>query len=303
MPGSGSAQATIVLLALVLALDAADRSAVGALAPSLKDAFGIDNTQIGLLAAAFSIVGSLATLPMGVLADRVTRVTLIGVSVAVWSLVMGSTAAAVTFTMLFATRMALGILTAAAGPPVSSLIGDLYPVDVRGRVMAWVRSGELVGSGFGFLVSGLILVLFSWRGVFVAFALAGLVVAFQIARRPEPRRASGDEIQHSSEHDQTLYDLIDDAHVEPFPHTVLRGSQRDRSLRWALAYTLRIRTVVVVIIAGSLGTSSSRGSRCSRSCSPSTSTASLRPVPRSSSRSSAPVRSWVSSAVAVWATS
>jgi putative solute:sodium symporter small subunit len=133
--GTGPARTTITLLALVLALDAADRSAVGALAPSLKRAFDIGNTQIGLLAAAFSVVGALATLPMGVLADRVARVTLLGISIAAWSVAMGSTAVAVTFTMLFAMRMALGVLTAAAGPPVSSLIGDLYPIDVR--VASW----------------------------------------------------------------------------------------------------------------------------------------------------------------------
>jgi MFS family permease len=253
VPATGTAQTTVVLLALVLALDAADRSAVGALAPSLKDAFGIGNTQIGLLAAAFSIVGSLATLPMGVLADRVTRVTLLGVSVAVWSVAMGATGFAISFAMLFATRMALGVLTAAAGPPVSSLIGDLSPVDLRGRVMAWVRTGELVGSGFGFLLSGIVLVLFSWRGVFLAFALVGFVVAVQIARRPEPERGAGDESQPASAHDQRLYDLVEEAHIEPRPRAVLQGSQRDRSLRWALAYTLRIPTILIVIVAGSLG--------------------------------------------------
>jgi MFS family permease len=251
--GTGAARTTVIALALVLALDSADRSAVGALAPSIKHAFLIGNTQIGLLAAAFSVVGSLATLPMGILADRVRRVMLIAASVVLWSIAMGATSAAVTFGMLFVTRMFLGILTAAAGPPVSSLIGDLYPVDVRGQVLSWVRSGELLGSGAGFLVSGAIVVLLSWRGVFAALALAGLGVAYAINRRPEPERGAFEAFGQQPGEDETLYQELEETGVQADPRGVLHGHQRGRSFAWAMRYTLRIRTLVVVIIAGSLG--------------------------------------------------
>jgi MFS family permease len=247
--GTGPARTTIVVLAMVLALDAADRSAVGALAPSIKQAFHVGNTQIGMLAAAFSVVGALATLPMGVLADRVRRVALIAASVVLWSIAMGITAAAVTFGMLFVTRMFLGIVTAAAGPPVSSLIGDLYPVDVRGQVLSWVRSGELLGSGAGFLVSGLIVALLSWREVFVALALAGLVVACATLRCPEPERGAFEAFGQDPTDDQTLYQLLDDTDVEADARSVLHGHQRRRSFWWAMRYTLHIRTLVVVIVA------------------------------------------------------
>lgn len=73
----------IVLLACVLALDSADKGAVGALAPQLEAAFHIGNTQIGLLVTVSSLVGALATLPIGVLADRArrTRILVIGIFV------------------------------------------------------------------------------------------------------------------------------------------------------------------------------------------------------------------------------
>jgi MFS family permease len=251
--GKGPARNTAFVLALVLALDSADRSTLGVLAPSLKSAFHIGNTQIGMLAAAFSLVGGLATLPVGVLADRVRRVRLIGFAVVLWSMTMGVTAGSVSFAMLFVSRMALGIVTAAAGPPVSSLIGDLYPIDRRSQALSWVRSGELVGAGAGFLVSGLVVAVFSWRAVFVVLALAGVAVAWAVARRPEPRRGATETFGAEPTADHTLYQLLAAADVRPDPHGELHGDQRDRSLLWAIAYTLRIRTMVVVIIAGSLG--------------------------------------------------
>src|SRR5262249_48137453 len=83
----------VFALACVLALDAADRTALGALAPALKSEFHIGNGKIGLLASAFSIVGGLATVPMGILTDRTRRITLIVVSVLIWTAAMGVAAA------------------------------------------------------------------------------------------------------------------------------------------------------------------------------------------------------------------
>ena len=70
-------RAAVVVLAAVLALDGADRTALGALAPALKTEFGIGNTQIGLLASAFAIVGALAILPIGILTDRTRRTAIL----------------------------------------------------------------------------------------------------------------------------------------------------------------------------------------------------------------------------------
>jgi predicted MFS family arabinose efflux permease len=69
----GGAERTrvIVLLASVLALSSADAATVGAAATPLRHALGISNTDIGLLVTVTSLVAALASLPFGVLADRV----------------------------------------------------------------------------------------------------------------------------------------------------------------------------------------------------------------------------------------
>src|SRR5258708_39498832 len=84
-----SHRAAILVLASVLALDGADRTALGALAPALKAEVHIGNTEIGLLASAFAIVGALAIVPIGILTDRTRRGTILVVCVGICGLATG----------------------------------------------------------------------------------------------------------------------------------------------------------------------------------------------------------------------
>src|SRR5256714_14972137 len=63
----------ILLLAAVLALASADTATVGASAIQLRHDLGINNTDVGLLVTVTSLIAAAASLPFGVLADRVTR--------------------------------------------------------------------------------------------------------------------------------------------------------------------------------------------------------------------------------------
>ncbi len=257
--GSATYVETVVLLGAVLALDSADRASLGALAPAIKGEFHISNTDIGVLAAAVSIVGGLATVPIGALTDRVHRARLLSISIFVWSAAMLATGLAVTFVWLFAARMFLGMGTATGGPTVASLTGDLYPPKQRGRILSWIRSGELIGAGAGFLVAGAAGALFGWRGVFFALAIVGVFVAMSARRLPEPPRGSqGGAGGADTPADEALRgdvtgQLVHDAHVEPDPMLTLPKDVESRSLWWVVRYTLRVRTNVIVIIASSLG--------------------------------------------------
>src|SRR5262249_35796982 len=65
-------------LAGVLALSGADTATVGASATALRSGLGISNTDIGLLVSVTSLVGAIASIPFGVLADRVRRTWVLG---------------------------------------------------------------------------------------------------------------------------------------------------------------------------------------------------------------------------------
>ncbi|MDQ6726233.1 MAG: MFS transporter, partial [Actinomycetota bacterium] len=235
-------------------LEHADRAAVGALAPVLKRVFHISNFQVGVLAAAVSLVGALATIPAGVLADRARRMRLLAVGVGAWTVAMGLAGAAISFAMLLGARILLGAVTATAGPTTSSMIGDLYPAQRRGRALGITQSGKLVGTAAGFLIGGVVGALLSWRYAFWVLGAGGLALAAAFWRLPEPARTGGGEAVADSDQLGSSTHAQVEQPMSPDPRLILEGDVARLPLWSAVRYVLRIRTNVIVIVATSVGT-------------------------------------------------
>jgi len=251
----GGAERTrvIVLLASVLALSSADASTVGASATQLRAALHISNTDIGLLVSVTSIVAALASIPFGALADLVRRTWALAAAVVLWGVAMIWSAAAPDFGHLLLARLALGAVTAAAGPFVASLVGDYFPGSERGRVYGYILAGELLGAGIGFGVTGDIATL-SWRAALLVLALPAFVLAWLIARLPEPERGLGSDDSTVEVPGHTAaQQLARDRGIEPHPELVLNRDPRGIGLFAATRYVLRIRTNVVLIAASACG--------------------------------------------------
>ncbi|HEY0416420.1 MAG TPA: MFS transporter [Gaiellaceae bacterium] len=258
----GGAQRTrvVVLLAAVLALSSADASTVGASATQLRHALHISNTDIGLLVSITSLVAAVASLPFGVLADRVRRTWALGGCIVLWGAAMVWSATVGSFGELLLTRIALGGVTAAAGPMVASLIGDYFPAAERGRIYGYVLAGELVGAGFGFAVTGDIAAL-SWRAALVILSLPAFALAWFVLRLPEPVRGGGEPLVHetrpveqeTAEGESAAQQLARERGIEPHPDLVLSGDVRRLNLLAATRYILRVRTNVVLILASAGG--------------------------------------------------
>src|SRR5262249_20441504 len=180
----------ILLLASVLALASADTATVGASALQLRSDLHINNTDVGLLVTVTSLVAAAASLPFGVLADRVTRTRILGGAIVLWGAAMIWSATAPTFGQLLLARLFLGAVTAAAGPIVASLVGDWFAAAERGRIYSYILSGELVGAAIGFSVTGGIATL-SWRAAFVNLALPAFLPAWLIFHLPAPGAGPG----------------------------------------------------------------------------------------------------------------
>ncbi len=180
---------TVALLALLLAVDYADRGVLGAMTPTLKGVFGISNSAVGALSAMFGLVGALATLPAGVLVDRVRRLRLLTASAGVWSLAMLLTGAATSYPMLFGSRMSLAAITATVGPAFPSITGDLVEDRQRSRVLGLIESGQLLGNAVGVGVAALAVGLLSWRWGFWLLAVPGVAVTAGLSRLPEPAKS------------------------------------------------------------------------------------------------------------------
>ena len=211
---------TILLLAAALAVDYADRSVVGAVGPQLKAYFHIGNAGLGVVASAFAVTGALAAVPAGSLVDGRDRVRLLRLALLLWAVAMVAGGGAVYLWWLIAARVVLGALAAVARPAAASLIGDLYRTSERSRAMGAVDVGELVGTGLGLLIAAAGATFLGWRGVFWILAAAGAVLALVARRVREPRR---------------------------------RRRSRHVPLVEAFREVLRSRTIVVVIVANSVG--------------------------------------------------
>jgi predicted MFS family arabinose efflux permease len=281
----GPARARVVLiLAAVLGLSGADTGTISATTGNLERAFGIGNTQIGILLSIVGLVGALFTIPAGILTDRTRRTRLLAISISFWAGATVLSGLATSYLWLLAARVLLGIVTATAGPTIASLTGDFFPAGDRGRMYGLILGGDLLGTGFGYVISGDISSVLSWRWAFWWLAVPSLALAWIVWRLPEPSRGGFSRLEAGAEHipderevpdgrprpggedavagpDQPHQEPTDDlaeravehAEVPPQEELILHRDPTDRSWWWAVRYVLRVRTNVVIIVASALG--------------------------------------------------
>lgn len=116
--------------------------------------FKPEDALVGLLGTAFMVVYMIGAPVFGRLAEHASRWVLVGVGVVLWSLASGASGMATTFVALLLTRCLVGIGEAAYGPVAPAIISDLYPVQVRGQVLAWFYMAIPVGSALGYVLGG-----------------------------------------------------------------------------------------------------------------------------------------------------
>ena len=172
--------------------------------------FGLTDTQASLLQGPpFALVYGLMVIPMGLLADRGSRVLLLGSGAILWSMGTLMCGFAPTFAWLFAARMLVGLGEAALMPAAVSLIGDSFPENRRGLAIGIFFMGVNAGFSSAYAVGGIALDLAQagalavtpflaemspWRQVFFVLALPGFILPLLLVSIGEPERRTA--IQH-----------------------------------------------------------------------------------------------------------
>lgn len=243
----------IFLLAAVLALGSADAATVGASAIELRRALRINNADIGLLVAVTSVVAALASVPFGVLADRVPRARTLGLSIFLWGAAMLWSATASSFGRLVLARLFLGVVTAASGPVVASMVGDLFAAEERGRIYGYILTGEMLGAGLGFAVTGDVAAL-SWRAAFVILAVPAFILGWFVYNLPEPprREPHGRDVAAWGPGETEAQTLVRERGIQPDPGLAAVDPAR-MGLLDAARYVLAVKTNVILIVAGACG--------------------------------------------------
>lgn len=125
------------------------------------------NTKNGLLSSVALLAGGLFG-PAGMLVDRSRRRSRGGRSATWWSLASLLSAFASGYSQLLLTRPALRAVTATAG--TGDCLADRQSLRARGRVYAYILGGEVAGTAAGFIISGTVASVISWRAAFVVLA-------------------------------------------------------------------------------------------------------------------------------------
>ncbi len=158
-----------------------DRYVLAAVEPEIRAAFfapGDPNAMAvsGLLGTAFFVTDMLSAPALGWLSDRFSRWLIVGVAVILWSLASGASGLAATFGILLFTRILVGIGEGGYGPAAPTILADLFPLAVRGRVLSVFFAAIPVGGALGYVLGGLINAHLGWRWAFFLVMPPGLLL-------------------------------------------------------------------------------------------------------------------------------
>lgn len=167
----------LAVLVLVYTFSFIDRQIVGILAVPIKAELGLSDRQLGMMGGlAFAIFYTSLGIPIARLADRVSRVNVISVALALWSLMTAVCGLATSFPALFLARVGVGVGEAGGVAPSHSLICDYFPQPQRGRALSIHSFGIPIGNALGVLGGAYLATRLNWHTAFYVVGLAGLAV-------------------------------------------------------------------------------------------------------------------------------
>jgi predicted MFS family arabinose efflux permease len=183
------------LLFLSYVLNTVDRNSVlSLLLEDIKAEFGATDAQLGLLGGIpFAFFYAFMGIPLAMWADRSSRRNVLAFAVAMWSAMTALCGMAVSFLMLFFTRVGVAVGEAGGSPPSHSLISDYFPKSMRGTAFAIFALGVPFGTATGNFIAGWSNDTFGWRATFLLVGLPGVLLALVIRMTiREPPRGYAD---------------------------------------------------------------------------------------------------------------
>jgi MFS family permease len=178
----------LLVLSLINLINYLDRQVVFPLFGHIKAEFHVSDFELGLLASVFMLVHSIASLPLGILADKMSRRLIIAAGVGFWSVMTFFSGFAASFKQLLGIRGAVGIGESAYGPAATAMISDNLPESFWSRAQGVFNGAMMIGGTLGAMIGGLAaFYLNDWRLAFFIVSPVGLLLAFWAYRLPDAR--------------------------------------------------------------------------------------------------------------------
>lgn len=198
---------TIVILTVCYLLSVVDRQVIMLLIDPIRASLSLNDVEIALVTGfSFSLFYTIMGIPMGWLADRTNRRTLIAVGLLLWSLATAMSGLSRSIAQLFLSRTAVAVGEASLSPAAYSIITDSFEAHERTRAGSVYFLGAALGPGLALLVGGALLHLFTgigavnlsgfgalepWQLVLLTLALPGVLWAVVVLLFvTEPQRQS-----------------------------------------------------------------------------------------------------------------
>ena len=185
-------RAMMWLLLLVYILNFLDRQILNILAEPIKAELKLSDTQLGLLAGpAFAVFYAVLGIPIARYADRgsTNRVTLISLSLAVWSAMTALCGLANNFVQMALARIGVGVGEAGCTPAAHSLISDAVAPEKRASAIAFYGLGVPIGTLLGLVIGGVVNDIWGWRVALMLVGVPGILLALLLPLlMSEPRR-------------------------------------------------------------------------------------------------------------------
>src|SRR3982750_3725734 len=160
---SPSPRASLAVLTGLNFLNYLDRFIPAAVLPAIVAALHLSGAQAGSMQLVFILAFAVISPAFGWLGDRRARFPLAAAGVFVWSVATVGSGMATTFALLIVARALTGVGEASYTVVTPSLISDFFPVDRRGRALAWFYAAIPIGSAVGFIVGGAVNARWGWR--------------------------------------------------------------------------------------------------------------------------------------------
>ena len=171
----------------------ADRQAIFSVFPKIKEEFGFDKLQLGLIGSAFMWVYAAGAPFAGFMGDRLRRKDLILGGCLFWSFVTVMTGWCHRLWHFVTVRALEGFGETFYFPASMSLVSDYHGRQTRSRALSFHQSSVYIGTIAGSWLGAWFAEQHGWRVGFYFFGSAGMLLALVLYRfLREPRRGEAD---------------------------------------------------------------------------------------------------------------
>jgi MFS family permease len=210
----------VVVFFFFMLLHQSDRLLIGSLPDQIRETFGINRTQFGLVISGALLVGTIMYPIWGYLYDRFARPKLLALASFIWGSTTWLSAIAPNFGTFLVTRASTGV-DDSSYPGLYSLISDYFGPGMRGKVYGLLQIAQPLGFLMGMILALTFGGAYGWQSVFFLTGSLGIVLAIIIffAVRDVPRGRAEPEMED-----------LDQVGTYSFDWGIAKGLFRKRSL-------------------------------------------------------------------------